>query len=203
MSELCNSCGSELKECAEFCGQCGAKAEAEQEAEVIVKEEPKAVEKNESEGKEPASLGAFFGLIVLFSIPVIGWIACIIMAFAPKNKNIKNYARAKLIWIGISIAVTVVFCVLVSWLAGLAVDYLNETFGEDIQGIEEIIDAFTEFKDGNFDFGDEIGDAMENPDKFVDGFVDKYGDKFGDNLPDGMNPDDHVGNGDEPAGRGF
>ena len=43
--------------------------------------------------------GAFFGLNLLFSLPAIGWIICLIMAFAPKNKNIKNFARSKLIWI--------------------------------------------------------------------------------------------------------
>lgn len=41
--------------------------------------------------------GAFFGLNLLFSLPAIGWIICLIMAFAPKNKNIKNFARSKLI----------------------------------------------------------------------------------------------------------
>ena len=47
--------------------------------------------------------GAFFGLNLLFSLPAIGWIICLIMAFAPKNKNIKNFARSKLIWILIAV----------------------------------------------------------------------------------------------------
>ena len=47
--------------------------------------------------------GAFFGLNLLFSLPAIGWIICLIMSFAPKNKNIKNFARSKLIWIIIAI----------------------------------------------------------------------------------------------------
>ena len=34
--------------------------------------------------------GAFFGLNLLFSLPAIGWIICLIMSFAPKNKNIKT-----------------------------------------------------------------------------------------------------------------
>ena len=120
MSNLCSSCGCELKDGDGFCASCGAKAEVPRETVAVEVETPKVVENNEQEGKEPASLGAFFGLIVLFSIPIIGWIACIILAFAPKNKNIKNYARAKLIWIGIGIAVTVAFCVFLSWLAGFA-----------------------------------------------------------------------------------
>ena len=52
--------------------------------------------------------GAFFGLNLLFSLPAIGWINCLIMAFAPKNKNIKNFARSKLIWIAIGIILGII-----------------------------------------------------------------------------------------------
>ena len=52
--------------------------------------------------------GAFFGLNLLFSLPAIGWIICLIMAFAPKNKNIKNFARSKLIWIAIGIILGII-----------------------------------------------------------------------------------------------
>ena len=45
---------------------------------------------------------------MLFSLPAIGWIICLIMAFAPKNKNIKNFARSKLIWIAIGIILGII-----------------------------------------------------------------------------------------------
>ena len=45
----------------------------------------------------PVGVLAYIGLMILFAIPVIGWICCIVMAFAAGNRNIRNYARAALI----------------------------------------------------------------------------------------------------------
>lgn len=168
MNNLRNGCGTELEEGASFCTQCGAKVTdaVNDLKEPSVKESQ--LEEQESkpevfdEKNTPAPLGAFFGLIVLFSIPVIGWIACIIMAFAPKNQSIKNYARAKLIWVGIGIVFTVAFCVFASWIGGLVLESLNERFGGDFNfsSFSEIIETFTEFKEGDFDFPEEFGDNM-------------------------------------------
>lgn len=43
------------------------------------------------------STGAFFWLDVLFKLPGLGWLFCIILSFAPKNYNIKYFARSRLI----------------------------------------------------------------------------------------------------------
>lgn len=43
------------------------------------------------------STGAFFWLDVLFKLPGLGWLFCIILSFAPKNYNIKHFARSRLI----------------------------------------------------------------------------------------------------------
>ena len=67
-----------------------------------------------------AGVGTFFGLQLLFSLPIIGWIACIICAFAPENQNVKNYARATLIWLLIAVVLTIVFCVVLA-SAGAAI----------------------------------------------------------------------------------
>lgn len=67
-----------------------------------------------------AGVGTFFGLQLLFSLPIIGWIACIICAFAPENQNVKNYARATLIWLLIAVVLTLVFCVVLA-SAGAAI----------------------------------------------------------------------------------
>ncbi len=68
--------------------------------------------------------GAFFGLNLLFSLPAIGWIICIIMSFAPKNKNIKNFARSKLIWIIIAIILGVI--------CGIIFAFVFKNMGVDI-----------------------------------------------------------------------
>ena len=54
----------------------------------------------------PLGTGSIFALILLFALPAIGIIACIIAATAPKNVNIKHLARAVLIWYVIGILLT-------------------------------------------------------------------------------------------------
>ena len=57
------------------------------------------------------SFWAFLGLIILFGLPGIGFIAALIFSFVPENKNLKNFARAwvvlKLIAFILSIALSI------------------------------------------------------------------------------------------------
>lgn len=53
-------------------------------------------------------LGAYFGLIFVFGIPVIGWLICLIMAFVVENPNIKNFARARVLWLVITIIFSII-----------------------------------------------------------------------------------------------
>ena len=61
---------------------------------------------------KPISMWGYIGYELLFSIPFIGFILIIVMAFAPANKNVKNFARSYLcifviaIIIGIILAAT-------------------------------------------------------------------------------------------------
>ena len=93
------------------------------------------------------STGAFFGLMFLFAVPVIGWIACIIMAFVPKNENLKHFARAMLIWLIIAVVLCVVLFFLLSWLGGALKDYINEITGGEFGNWKDI---FEQFQNGEF-----------------------------------------------------
>ena len=101
---------------------------------------------------DPASkvvgTGAYFGLMLLFAIPIIGQIACLIMAFAPKNKNIKHFARAQLIWmvIGIIIAALVIGGIVL--LVNTFSDYIAEATGGEFNGLG---DLFEQFQNGGFE----------------------------------------------------
>lgn len=83
--------------------------------------------------KKPANqtvgTGAYFGLLFLFSIPIIGWLACIVMAFAHKNPNIRHFARALLIWL--------IIALILSFLAGLAVNALIQSATPYIEQITD------------------------------------------------------------------
>ncbi len=69
------------------------------------------------------STGAFFGLMLLFSIPIVGWVACIIMAFAGTGQNRKNFARAMLIFLLIGIALSVVVYFVSGWVLEVMLEY--------------------------------------------------------------------------------
>lgn len=83
--------------------------------------------------------GAFFGLQLLFALPLIGWIACIIMAFAPKNENIRHYARANLIWFIVGIVLCVLLFVVFWLLSGQMLDYFNQATGGSFASWEDIL----------------------------------------------------------------
>ncbi len=91
--------------------------------------------------------GAFFGLMLLFAIPVVGWIACIVMAFASKNENIKHFARAMLIWLLIAAVLCAAMYFLFAWLGNLLKDLINEATGGQFGDWK---DLFEQFQNGDF-----------------------------------------------------
>ncbi len=94
--------------------------------------------------KDPAtkvvSTAAFWGLMLLFGLPIIGFIACIIMSFAPKNKNIRHMARAYLIWVLIGIIVFGLIAFAISLIVNAAIDFFQNTLG----GVDGILSSFGE-----------------------------------------------------------
>lgn len=93
--------------------------------------------KDESGGV--VSTGTFFGTMLLFALPFIGFIACIIMCFAPKRKSLKNYAKANLIWAIIGLVFSILLVVAVIALGGSLMDYLSEAMGGglgDLSGMQ-------------------------------------------------------------------
>ena len=102
--------------------------------------------------------GAFFGMEFLFALPLIGFICCLIFSFAPKNRNLKHYARGKLIWsiIALVLSILLILCAaiflqalpgMVSEELGIEVNELDDIFSiagelpeliEELGGIEEV-----------------------------------------------------------------
>jgi hypothetical protein len=65
---------------------------------------------------EVIGTGGYFLTLLLFAIPLVGWIACIIMAFAAGNRNRRNLARAMLIFLVIGLILSVVMYFVMSWV---------------------------------------------------------------------------------------
>ena len=178
MAKFCTECGKEIAQGVAFCTECGTKAPADPatattetvtEAKDTKVETPvvhtppaqsyPAQQTYTPPAPDPASkvvgTGAYFGLMLLFAIPIIGQIACLIMAFAPKNKNIKHFARAQLIWMVIAIVLIGILVALLSVLTNTLMDYINQ------------------LTDGQFsDFGDlfgQLGDLEGLTEQFQNG----------------------------------
>ena len=98
MANFCSECGKALQENEQFCAECGAQ---------VAPKEIKVCDEENLVGKGP-----FFWLLLLFSIPFFGFIASIVFSCAPRNKSLKNFSRAVLIWYIIGIVIAVVVCCL-------------------------------------------------------------------------------------------
>jgi hypothetical protein len=73
-------------------------------------------------------------MMLLFSIPVVGWLACIVMAFVSKNGNRRNFAKAMLVFLIIGAVLAVMCFFLFKWVWEAVVDYAQETVSEATGG---------------------------------------------------------------------
>ena len=89
--------------------------------------------KDESNGV--VGTGVFFGTMLLFALPIIGFIACIVMCFAPKRKSLKNYAKANLIWAIIGLVFSILLTVGIIALGGSLMQYFGEAMGGSLGGL--------------------------------------------------------------------
>ena len=176
MAKFCTECGKEIAAGVAFCTECGTKAPADPatattetvtEAKDTKVETPVVHTPTAQTGYQPqqtytqpaadhtnkvVGTGAYFGLMLLFALPIIGFIACIIMAFAPKNKNIKHFARAQLIWTVIAVVLLGILVAVITLLTNSLMDYLGQ------------------ITDGQFsDFGDLFGQLGD-----LEGIMDQY-----------------------------
>ena len=111
----CTNCGNEIKDGAKFCTACGSVIEATVEEPVVVLAEPvqqSTKQQNKIPEKySPLSPWAYFGLQLLFAVPVVGFIFLIIFSFKKSNINRRNFARSY--WCKLIIVVGVMIVALV------------------------------------------------------------------------------------------
>ena len=86
-----------------------------------------------SQAGDSAVVGTFgwLGTLILFAIPVVGFVLCIMWAFGNVNLNRRNFSRACLILSVIAIALSIVFAfVLVpmgmAWVKGTVEPYMKQ-----------------------------------------------------------------------------
>lgn len=109
----CPTCGTELPENTKFCTFCGTAMETVAPA----RPAPTRPVSAAPAAPAPKLLGpwAYFGLQLLFSIPIVGFIFLIIFSLDNSNLNRRNYARsfwcALLVGVVLSIICGILFAV--------------------------------------------------------------------------------------------
>lgn len=176
MAKFCSECGTQIPENALFCPECGKEhgrpnepkpqdtapptpqtvQPAAPEPQPVQPAAPKPPSPSPSQpALYPAvGTGAYFGLMLLFALPVIGVLLCIIISLASKNKSLKNFAKATLIWIVIGLVISGLIIALFSFMSGPIITFfkdiakdvsapLQETFG-GLGELQELTDAMGE-----------------------------------------------------------
>ena len=99
----------------------------------------------------PVGFWSFVGLIVLFSIPVIGWIAALLFLLGSKNKNIKNFSGAHLTVVTVQFIVSLlVSALLFSAVLGLFLPILNNALGTDFTSPAQLFSIAGDLAGGNY-----------------------------------------------------
>ena len=144
MARFCKECGAEIPEGVSFCNACGAAVQSQNVQ--PVQQVPLA--------DGTVGTGYFFGMMLVYAIPIVGWIACILTALKGKHQTKKNFAKAMMIWIIIGLVLSLIMGAVITWLGALLVDYINEmaaaelgTTGE-IGEFQDLLNQLQQFEGG-------------------------------------------------------
>ena len=77
---------------------------------------------------QPVSTAYYFWMMLLFAIPVIGLIVCLVTAFSGEDASRKNFSRAALIWIVVGVVLAVVAVVALALLSNAAMPIIRSSF---------------------------------------------------------------------------
>lgn len=122
---ICKTCGTELPDNATFCSSCGATTTApapqpqpQYAAPQYVAPQPAAI----PEQNRPLSPWAYWGLQILFAIPIIGFIFLIIFSINGSNINRRNFARSY--WCTFVLVAIIFFILLVTGASLGGLEYM-------------------------------------------------------------------------------
>ena len=84
---------------------------------------------------KPLGTSAYFWLSILYSIPVLGFIFVLILSAVPRNRNLKNFTRAILVFYLIAI--------IIALIAGIVIMFLmpDPVRGDFLGGVSKIVDS--------------------------------------------------------------
>ncbi|MBE6739462.1 MAG: zinc-ribbon domain-containing protein [Ruminococcaceae bacterium] len=148
---ICKNCGIEISDDSKFCVGCGIaieqpveKAEPEVVAAPVVEAEPvvaqplyqqpvyaepakkEITEDDLPDHLKPMGAWSYFGLQLLFAIPIVGFVFLIVFSFSRGNLNRRSFARSYWCAALVGVAVFVIFMLFALVLGFSAVDFVDE-----------------------------------------------------------------------------
>ena len=126
---LCRNCNTQIEDNARFCHACGADATADNQPVVTPISIPEQPVRSQitvddlPEHLRPLSPWSYFGLQILYTVPIIGFIFLIIFSFKKSNINRRNFTRSywcSLIIAGAILAIILIFMLLLGAGASFA-----------------------------------------------------------------------------------
>lgn len=138
MACFCTKCGNTIPDGVLFCTQCGQKATdtaGSSTTKQTVKAPPPVNQPGNGFTPPPDTIGRysvartswFFWTMLLYSIPVVGWVFAIVAAFNSSNSlNKRNFARAYLIWLIVGIILSAILILLVWALFSMLAPYFYD-----------------------------------------------------------------------------
>ena len=136
MAKFCTECGAPLKDGSTFCSACGAKAPAEKKPEAAPETPaaPQPVYQTQqtytpsAPAAQPVSTAYYFWMMLLFAIPVVGLIVCLVTAFSGDDTSRKNFSRAVLIWILVAIVLSIIVAIAIAAVGGSIMNILFNSY---------------------------------------------------------------------------
>ena len=145
MARFCNKCGKEIPDGISFCNECGTPVPVQK---APVQPQPS------TQGEPPVSTGYFFGMMLVYAIPVVGWIACILTALKGKHQTKKHFAKAMMIWLIIGLVLSLIAGIVLTWIGTVLIDYINELAvselgeGGQLTEFQDLINQLSEYENG-------------------------------------------------------
>lgn len=146
----CSKCGREYNDDRKYCTKCGSPLYKEksknesftQTSYTASHSEPKAtaytyspehkqnVNYTKDEDTQPVSIAVYILSLILFSIPVLGFLVCLVWACGGvNNKNLLNYSRAVLILMCIGTVIAIVGVIIAAASPNAAIaGFINRLF---------------------------------------------------------------------------
>ena len=147
MARFCTECGAKLKDGAAFCSECGAKVPAGKQPGAAPETPPQtqaqhaAAEQQTYQPRQtytvpvstppavqPVSTAYYFWMMLLFAIPVVGLIVCLVTAFSGDDTSRKNFSRAVLIWILVAIVLSIIVAIAIAAVGGSIMNILFNSY---------------------------------------------------------------------------